>query len=156
MQYKRFNTRHERAENRKLKIAESLKGEGVYVFQNNTKGDLQLPKAPIKGGVRIGNITLIPCGGKFEGDSYFMSMVRTNELRLLETLITPEQQRESAAMQEQKLILNQPDRITDKGKVEQVVTQPQVPLNEGKPSDKPGEEVLISEDPMAGVEIILE
>jgi hypothetical protein len=154
MKYTKFN-RYERAENRKLKIAESLKGEGVYVFENNTKGDLQLPKPPIKGGVRVGSMTLIPRGTRFEGDSYFLSMMRTNELRLIETLITPEEQRKLTMHQEQKLLLNQPDRVTDKGTVEQVIPAPQQTLNEGQPALKSNPEILINEDPMAGVEIVL-
>jgi hypothetical protein len=153
MKYNKFN-RFERAENRKAKIAESLKGEGVYVFANNTKGDLQLAKPPIKGGVRIGNMTLIPRGAEFQGDSYFLPMLRTNELRLIETLISPEDQRSN--MQEQKLLLNQPDRVTTKGTVEQVVPHQPQQLNEGQPASKqPTQDVLINEDPMAGVEIVL-
>ena len=156
MKYTKFN-RFERAEQRKLKIADSLRGEGVYVFENNTKGDLQLAKPPIKGGMKIGNMTLIPRGpgkhAQFEGDSYFMSLVRDNTLRLIETLISPEEQRKN--MQEQKLLLNQPDRVTAKGTVEHVVPpQSQQQLNEGLPVTK-NADVLINEDPMAGVEIIL-
>jgi len=153
MKYNKFN-RFERAENRKAKIAESLKGEGVYVFANNTKGDLQLAKPPIKGGVRVGNMILVPRGAEFQGDSYFLPMLRTNELRLIETLISPEEQR-STTMQEQKLLLNQPDRVTAKGTVEQVIPpQPQQTLNEGQPTHKQ-QDVLINEDPMSGVEILL-
>ena len=152
MKYTKFN-RFERAENRKQKIAESLKGEGVYVFENNTKGDLQLPKPPIKGGVKVGNMVLIPKGARFEGDNYFNCMLKTNELRLIETLISPEDQRRN--MQEQKLLLNQPDRVTTKGTVEQVIPAPQQALNEGRPAQKSNPEVLINEDPMSGVEIVL-
>jgi hypothetical protein len=153
MKYNKFN-RFERAENRKAKIAESLKGEGVFVFANNTKGDLQLAKPPIKGGVKIGSMTLIPRGAEFHGDSYFLPMLRTNELRLIETLISPEEQR--STMQEQKLLLNQPDRVTTKGTVEQVIPpQPQQALNEGQPARQPVQDVLINEDPMSGVEIVL-
>lgn len=154
MKYNKFN-RFERAENRKAKIADALKGEGVYVFANNTKGDLQLAKPPIKGGVRVGSMTLIPRGAQFQGDSYFLSMLRTNELRLIETLISPEDQR-SNIMQEQKLLLNQPDRVTTKGTVEQVVPcQPPQALNEGQPSSRQPQDILINEDPMSGVEIVL-
>ena len=73
--------RFERAENRKLQIADALKGAGVYVFENNTKGDLQLTKSPIKGGFKINGKTYIPRGpgkqAQFEGDSYFLPMLKT-------------------------------------------------------------------------------
>jgi hypothetical protein len=57
-----------------------------------------------------------------------------------------------------KLILDQPDCVTQKGKVEHVLVQPtKKPLNEVMPQDpsQPGD-MLINEDPMDGVEIIME
>lgn len=58
-----------------------MSGEGSYLFQNNTKGDYQLPR-PTKANVRN-----IPHNGQFVGDSYYMSFVRSGELRLVKELM---------------------------------------------------------------------
>jgi len=56
----------------------------------------------------------------------------------------------------EKLILNQPDRVTNKGKVESVVISDTLPLNEN-PIDVSiaTKDILITEDPMDGIQIIL-
>lgn len=57
---------------------------------------------------------------------------------------------------EQKLILDQPDQVTDTGKVEHIVpANPAIPLNEqpGAPAPKQSER-LLNEDPMDGVTIL--
>ncbi len=56
---------------------------------------------------------------------------------------------------EQKLILDQPNIVKQEGTIEHVLPVKQKPLHEGIPNEeKP--DVLINEDPMSGVEIILE
>ena len=59
-------------------------------------------------------------------------------------------------MLEQKLILDQPDRVTQEGTVESVVPQPKQKKtkNESRTSKTPEPEVLLTEDPMSGVEIL--
>ena len=146
--------KYEAQEYRRNKLGNALKGEGLYVYRNATKADLVLPK-PAKNGVKM-----IGPGKEFHGDSYFMQMVKTNEVRLVRTLITPEEQKE-IKMAEEKLLLDQPDTITTEGTVEHVIVKPELPLNEAK---KPcccgggtcneNKEVLINEDPMDGVDII--
>jgi len=145
-------SKYEAKEYRKKKLEHALHGEGLYVYRNASKADLLLPK-PAKNGVK-----LVGPGKEFQGDSYFMEMVKTNAIRLVKTLITPEQER--GLMAEEKLILDQPDTVTTQGKVEHVVTQtnPQVkPLTEEKGccgNCKENKEVLINEDPMDGVDIL--
>jgi hypothetical protein len=94
-------------------------------------------------------------GDEFQGDSYFMEMVKTNQVRLVRTLITPEQER-GTKMNEEKLICDQPDIVTTQGKVEHVVVTEKKPLNEsGKKQEATSQpEVLINEDPLAGVDIL--
>ena len=144
MKYSRLQTRETRLA---MKTA-SMHGDGLYVFRNNTSGSLDLPKATASG------MKHIPPGGEFQGDDYFMSLVKTNELKFVRTIVTPEQQKESK-MQADKLILDQPDTVTTAGTVEHVVTTSPVSLTENTPvGDKP-KEVLINEDPdMSGIEII--
>lgn len=59
-------------------------------------------------------------------------------------------------MTEEKLILDQPDQITEAGKVEHVVQPKEQQLHEGKPSDDQmaGHDTLITEDPLDGVQVI--
>jgi len=157
MKYNKMN-RLEKKANQKLKRQESLHGEGVYVYENNTRGDLDLPKPTASGKKSL------KVGEQFQGDNYYMRFVPTM-LRYIRCIVPAGQQaaveaaqplNEGTTMSEQKLILNQPDRVTNRGKVENVVTQPQQPLNEGQPTKQaPAPEVLINEDPMDGVEIIL-
>lgn len=162
MKYNKMN-RFERKANQKLKLKEALQGEGVYVYENNTRGDLDLPKPTASGKKSL------KVGEQFQGDNYYMRYVPTM-LRYIRCIVpagqpeaaaalpaAPAQQlNEGTTMSEQKLILNQPDRVTNRGKVEHVVSQPQQQLNEGQPKkDAPTPEVLINEDPMDGVEIIL-
>lgn len=144
---------------KRKKAAEAIKGDGVYLFVNNTRGDLSLPKAPLKGP------NPVPPGRTFEGDSYFMCLLKTNDVRLIEvikpaantvpaiaapTLIT-----ERIENMPQKLILDQPETFGHQGKVEHVIQDnPNVKLNESQPAEKPVDK-LLTEDPLAGVEIIL-
>jgi hypothetical protein len=148
MARQRFN-KWQRKENREKELAKNMHGEGVYIFENaNDKADLTLPR-PTKSGVRR-----VGPKGRFQGDSYYFGMVRSNELRLIETIQTPEAERE--ANMEQKLILDQPDTVTEAGRVEHVLPVKKTPLHEGKGKAQPEPDVLITEDPMSGVEIILE
>ncbi len=56
-----------------------------------------------------------------------------------------------------KLIMDQPDVVTTEGTVEQVVVdEAEKKLNEGQPVQDSQEDVLLTEDPMDGVEIIID
>lgn len=124
---------------------EALQGSGLYLFQNNTGGDLMLPK-PAAGGQRM-----VLKDKQFQGDSYFLSMVRNNQLVLVKE-ITNQQEK---LVTEQKLILDQPERFTAEGKTEQVVeTKKKKPVNEASPGPQKLPEVLLTEDPMEGIEIL--
>lgn len=146
MKYCKFN-KYEKKEIRQQVLANALHGEGLYLFENNTKADLGLPR-PTKSGIRS-----VGPKQQFQGDNYYMQMVKQGHLRLIKVLQTPEQERamlNEVTMQEQKLILDQPDTINEHGKVEHVVNknvphqqfdesgsqkQPDVLLNEGPVND---------------------
>jgi hypothetical protein len=145
---------------KRKKAADAVKGDGVYLFVNNTRGDLTLPKPPLKGP------NPVPPGRTFEGDSYFMCLMKTNDVRLIQVIKAAEVKAvatlpallnltEKEENMPQKLILDQPETFTHQGKVEHTVPDgPNVKLNENQPSQKPADR-LLTEDPLAGVEIIL-
>jgi hypothetical protein len=155
MRYSPKLNRMERRLANKEKLANKLSGKGVYVYENNTAGDLKLPK-PTASGVRE-----IGPKKRFQGDSYYMQLVGPpmNLLRLVE-VISPENPADKPkenAMSGEKLILDQPDTITTRGKVEHFVddTLPKAqPLNDANDPAKPAAEVLLNEQPLAGLEII--
>lgn len=131
--------------NRQRLLEKTYAGEGLYEFQNRHKGDLSLPKP-----TQEGKLTVPPLG-KFKGDSYFLKMVG-KDLSLVKTI-----EAAGAKTMADKLILDQPDQVTPEGKVEHVVSQPNVSLNETPANNSPKpSEVLLNEDPLEGVQIILE
>lgn len=142
MRLSKYETRELRAA--KMKMA--LEGHGKYVYENNTGGDLILPK-PTSSGQR--NISK---GQQFQGDDYYMQMVKSNDLRLVRTIQSPQQEQ---TMNEQKLILDQPETFTDKGQVEFVTPEDGQPLNETPKSEQTNEttDVLLNEAPIDGLEI---
>ena len=79
-------------------------------------------------------------------------MLVNKELRLVEDL----SEKKEKKMMEEILIVDQPNRVTTKGKMETVVSTPskKKPITEAKPE----EESLINEDPVDsnGVDIIVE
>lgn len=141
----------------KEKMEYHLHGEGLYIFRNNTKGTLELPK-PTATGVKN-----IPApdpkrgiSGEWQGDNYYMGLVRKNMAKLVREIISPAQEKE--IKMKEKLLLDQPDQVTEDGKVEHVVVQNTTTnnkkgkkLNENKPSEK---EKLLTEDPIEGVQVI--
>jgi hypothetical protein len=62
------------------KQKQDLSGTGSFVFENNTSGDLGLPRVT-KDGVRN-----VKKGGQFIGDSYYNFLLKTGELRLVKEL----------------------------------------------------------------------
>lgn len=121
-------------------------GEGLFVFRNRTNGDLTLPKPTTSGRKVIGP------GQEWQGDNYYMTLV-PQEAVLVRTILSPQQERENKKMKEEKLILDQPEKVTIEGTVEQVVKNPVQKLNE-TPDVDPARDVLLTEDPMDGVQII--
>lgn len=137
------------------------KGEGLFRFRNRSKeATLTLPKISADGKRMIGPANPnVPGSGEFEGDSYFLSLV-PRECVLVETIQPPQKKApvQETTMTEEKLILDQPEQVTEQGTVEHVsVSDPNVkPLNEqpgADPATKP-QETLLTEDPMDGVTII--
>jgi hypothetical protein len=140
MKYRKFN-KYEKKENRRINVEQALQGEGMYLYENNVPGDLTLPRKT-KSGVRV-----VGRKQQFQGDNYYMQMVRTGELRLIKELMSPQQERDSETMNEEKLILDQPDKVTVKGKTEQVVDK-SVPTQRINESEGDAEEVLLNEGPV--------
>jgi hypothetical protein len=138
---------------RKRKLAQDLKGEGLYIFRNNTSGDLMLPK-PDASGLRT-----VAKGAEFQGDSYFMQMVKNNQCRLVKELVSPQQEKEMNMSMQEKLILDQPEMVTSEGAVEHVCCggKKVQQLNEVPQNPQArNADVLINEDPLDGVDILSE
>jgi len=156
MKYKNKNKmdKYTLREMKRQKRENALKGDGEYLFVNNTRGDLNLEKKPIKSPIPS-SPCVIPPGQTFVGDNYFLKLMRSGEVRLIETLKLAQCERKEI-MPDQKLILDQPNRFTNQGQTEHVVPEDKnvKPLVESGP-DKPGVNKLITEDPLDGVEILL-
>jgi hypothetical protein len=148
MKYRKFN-KFEKKEVRAQMLQNALHGEGLYLYRNNTKADLTLPR-PTKSGTRV-----VAAGKEFQGDNYYMQLVKQGMLRLVKELQSPEQQRAEEVKMEEKLILDQPDTITEQGKVEHVVSTPQKKLNEQKADKDKEPEVLLNEGPVEGGFVIV-
>ncbi len=141
MKYRKFN-RYERAEVRAEQIQNALHGEGIYLYQNNTNADLSLPR-PTRSGLRS-----VGPREQFQGDNYYMQLVKAGLCRLIKEIQSPTQQLAAineATNMEQKLILDQPDVITEQGRIEHVVhkTTPVQKMNEAGKQEQPN--VLINE-----------
>jgi hypothetical protein len=124
-------TRQERKDIKHQQVQSAMSGNGLYIYENSSdKADLTLPR-PTKTGVRS-----VPPKGRFQGDDYYMQLVRTGFLRCIESLQTPEAENEVKMLEEQKLILDQPEKVTPKGVVEHVVEKnvSKQKLNEDKKS----------------------
>jgi hypothetical protein len=137
MNHRRKFNRYERKEIRSHQVAEAMAGSGLYLFENMLNADFTLPR-PTKSGLRS-----IGPKQQFQGDDYYLQLVRTGYLKLINILQTPQQE---AQMNEQKLILDQPDKVTHQGKVEQVAEAPQQKLNEA--GNQPQPDVLLNEGPV--------
>jgi len=210
MRYSQYN-RHERKQIQLEKLAQSLKGAGIYVYKNASRtGTLSLPKEIASGRKTVGP------GEEFQGDSYFMSLVRTGDLIMVRAIKTAEQDKkevaaaaaevvanaaaleaktmtdrvnaamalalvEKAAAEEcvlseatdhasktrvprkvetvnnqktKKLVLDQPDRVTNEGKVEHVIRDDGTQKLHDHDNSKRQPDVLLNEHPVG--EIIIE
>ena len=143
MKYRKFN-KYEKKEIRSQQIENALHGEGMYLYQNNTNADLALPR-PTKSGIRSVGPKM-----QFQADNYYMQLVKSGLLRLVKEIQSPEQQRTiSEAKMEEKLILDQPDMVTESGKVEHVINKntPIQKLTEQQKGKAPQPDVLLNEAP---------
>ena len=142
-------------EMKRQKRVEALKGDGEYLFVNNTRGDLNLEKKPIKSPLP-GSPCVIPVGQTFVGDSYFLRLQKSGEVRLIEVL-KPAANERMGIMEDKKLILDQPNRFTNQGQTEHVIPDDKTvkTLIENKPAQQPAVDKLITEDPLEGVEILM-
>lgn len=121
--------RREAKSNAKL---DEMKGSGRFVFQNNTSGDLSLPR-PTETGKKT-----VRKDEQFIGDSYYFKLM-PQELRFIREVKSDDQ----------RLITEQPPVITRGGQVEFV--QPKENFNEEAESQQ---DVLLTESPIDGVKII--
>lgn len=140
----------------KQKREDMYKGYGIYIFENITNADLLLPK-PTLGGQKM-----IPPKTKFRGDSFFMTLVKNRSLRLVEVIQSEEavkKQNESVNSlgdnMQNKLLLDQPDTVTNSGKIEHVQVET-CPTNNCKINEEEEQKknVLLVEDPVGSIEII--
>ena len=83
MRYAPRPNRYERRQMHAVKLASDMGGTGIYVFENNTDGDLKLPKAT------VGGLKTVGPRKRFQGDSYFLKWVGSpmNLLRLIEEIV---------------------------------------------------------------------
>jgi hypothetical protein len=145
--------KEERSKMKKENLENSQKGSGLFVFKNkNSQASLQLPKISFDGK------RWVEPNQTWKGDSFYFTMV-PKEAILVKTLISPDQEKENK-MNEQKLLLDQPDQITQEGKIEHVTETENVTLNETTKKKKKTnenvkkEDLLMTEEPIAGVTII--
>ena len=91
MRHSKFN-RYERKQIQQDKIAQSLAGHGLFVYKNPSRtGTLTLPKPTSSGRRTVGP------GEEFQGDSYFMNLVATQDLIKVRTLVSVEQDKAEKA-----------------------------------------------------------
>lgn len=149
MKYEKF-TKYEKKENRRANIAAAMSGKGLYLYENSSKhAELTLPRATHSG------VRKVQPGKQFQGDDYYMQLVRTGELRFIACLDDGKPKEEVKPMNENTLILDQPATVTTKGTVENVVRKPaakkkglkeqQTPVNEQQ------EPVLLIEAPVGSI-----
>lgn len=114
-----------------------------FLFENNTKGDLILPKTTERG------VRVVGVKQRFQGDNYYLKLVKSGEIRLIEEILS-----ENVGNTMEKLITEQPPMVTTEGVVEFVKENPKAKkLNENAP-DRGCQEVLINESPLDGIEIV--
>lgn len=139
----------ERNQIKKEYIEYHQKGDGLYLFKNKSSfASLELPKIS-----KDGKKWIEP-NGTWQGDNYFFKMV-PKEAILVKTISEPEPSKQENKMEENKLILDQPDQVTEKGKVEHIVPNSELKLNENTPQEEnETKEKLLTEDPLSGVTIL--
>ena len=86
-----------------------------------------------------------------------MQLVKQGFLRLVKELQSPEKEQTitEVNMSQEKLILDQPDIVTDQGKVEHVVSKPVEKINETQQEAEAKPDVLLNEGPVEGGFVIV-
>jgi hypothetical protein len=147
-----------------------VQGTHLYTFENHRNHDLSLPRRSYDGK------TLIPPRGQFKGDEYFLMLQKSGQIRLVSSEPFVKPQPVVAAQVQQpvvekvevikenlqentmeKLILDQPDRVTVQGHSEQVACNQPKQINDASEVNakaKQSGEVLLTENPLDGVDII--
>jgi len=136
-----------------------MNGDTLYIFENHKRHDLVLPQKSNCGK------KIIPPGHKFEGDAYFLNLMKAGEVRLVSSRkiespqeTPPETQINEGTSNMEKLILDQPDKVTQHGKTEHVVVDNtkahQTQNNVKKESNVFENDILLNENPMSGIDII--
>ena len=155
MKYEKRMNKYEKRDAQREKHAKNFHGEGIYVFRNaSAVATFDLPKPSISGTVRL------QPNEEFQGDNYFMAYVGKG-LRLVREIQAPlpvlQEQNEpkELIMETQKLILDQPDTISNQGTVEHIVTPAATPKPKKVNEQKKGSDVLLVEDPLQGIEILV-
>lgn len=151
----RRQSKLEKQAKRKEILEYNQRGEGLFVFRNRSRqATLSLPKPSADGKTVVGPANpAVPGSGEWEGDNYFMQLVKSHDAILVREIRGVQEER---TMNQEKLILDQPEQVTSEGPVEHVLpATPVKPLNE-TPQDEnaPLPDVLLTEDPMEGVQII--
>lgn len=142
-----------------------LSGKGIYIYENFRDSEFMLPRPTHKG------LRTVPAKTQFEGDSHYLSLVETREIKLIKIIKSIEQveaeERDKLnptvkeEVMEKKLILDQPDIVTTKGTIEHVVEdtvapEKKKPLNDStvKENTKKSKSKLLTEDPISQIEVI--
>lgn len=115
---------------------EKMKGYGMFIYENNTSGDIYLPRPTATGQRLVGR------GKQFVGDSFYHNMIG-RELKLIRTI------KENVNESDNRLLTEQPPVVTEHGQVEFVQAKKQ--FNEEKEVAK---DILLTESPFDGVKII--
>ncbi len=142
MKYRKMN-KYEKKAWQHEKLENDMHGEGLYLYENHSEADMTLPR-PTKSGLRS-----VGPKSQFQGDNYYMQMVRNGHLRLIKELQSPEQERAAREeAMEDKLILDQPETITEHGEIEHVINAntPVQKLHED--DNQPQTDVLLNEGPV--------
>lgn len=175
MKYRKFN-KFEKKENNQAKLKNALSGKGLFLYKNKSKhATLTLPR-PTASGIRV-----VGPDKEFQGDDYYIQMVRSGDLILVrviddgqpkpelapapqvcttlcevkkeevltEAAVTkvPAKKTKEKNMSEQKLLLDQPERVTTKGKTEHVVDKATGKVKLNETGNQPQEPVLLNESP---------
>jgi hypothetical protein len=125
-----YSERAQRRNQQREWAKKAVAGTGRYLFENNSSGDLMLPKSSLCGRKTVAK------NGRFEGDSYFFAMVKTGELKYIQ---------EIEHMQNEVLLTEQPPVYTADGQVEYVLTADQQAFNEAKDKLKQPAKKLLTE-----------
>jgi hypothetical protein len=151
MKYRKMN-KYEKKAWKHEKLEDDMSGNGLYLYENHSEADLSLPR-PTKSGLRS-----VGPKSQFQGDDYYMQLVRNGHLRLIKVLQTPEQEQalQEATVEQERLILDQPETITEHGEIEHVINTntPVQKLHEG--GDQPQPDVLLNEGPVDDGFVIVE